>query len=120
VSAKTLFCRCEDVTLDEIRQAYDEGHRDFESLKRYTGFGTGWCQGRQCVVLCARFLAERGGALPDAPMTPRPPTHPMSLGHLARLGDALEASAPSATATTAGTTATSTDGFTPGGEGGER
>ncbi len=89
MSAKTLFCRCEDVTLAEIEQAFGEGHRDFESLKRYTGFGTGWCQGKQCVVACARFLAEKTGAPPDAPMTPRPPLHPMPLGMLAGLGAAM-------------------------------
>jgi bacterioferritin-associated ferredoxin len=90
VSGKTLFCRCEDVTLAEIERAFDEGYRDVESLKRYTGFGTGWCQGKQCVVLCARFLADKTGALPDAPVTPRPPTHPMPLGLLARLADVGE------------------------------
>ena len=91
---KTLACRCEDVTLHELEAAIERGHDDIESLKRYTGFGTGWCQGKQCVVLCARFLLAREGALPDAPMTPRPPTHPVELGLLARLGEALEASAP--------------------------
>lgn len=95
MSSKTLFCRCEDVTLAEIEHAWSEGHRDFESLKRYTGFGTGWCQGKQCVVLCARFLADKTGELPDAPMTPRPPTHPLPLGLLARLGELLEPSAAS-------------------------
>lgn len=83
-----MFCRCEDVTLAEIEHAFAEGHHDIESLKRYSGFGTGWCQGKQCVVLCARFLVERTGALPGAPVTPRPPTHPMALGLLAKLGTA--------------------------------
>src|SRR3954466_8037595 len=83
-----MFCRCEDVTLAEIEHAWSKGHTDIESLKRYSGFGTGWCQGKQCVVLCARFLVERSGSLPGAPVTPRPPTHPMALGLLAKLGSA--------------------------------
>ena len=87
MSGKTLFCRCEDVTLSEIEHAFDEGHHDIESLKRYTGFATGWCQGKQCLVLCARFLADRTGSLPEAPVTPRPPIHPMPLGLLAGLAD---------------------------------
>jgi bacterioferritin-associated ferredoxin len=87
VSAKTLVCRCEDVTLDEVEEALAKGHRDIESVKRYTGFGTGWCQGKQCVVACARLLAARTGATPTLPITPRPPVHPVSLGALAALGD---------------------------------
>ena len=62
----------------------ERGHTDIESVKRYTGFGTGWCQGKWCLSLCARLIAERGG---DArlPITPRPPYHPMSLAALAGL-----------------------------------
>lgn len=84
--AKVLVCRCEDVTLHELEDAIARGHDDIESLKRYTGFGTGWCQGKGCVALCARMLAERGG---DAamPFTPRPPYHPLRLADLAGLAD---------------------------------
>jgi len=86
VSAKTFACRCEDVTLHELEEAIDAGHRDIESLKRYTGFGTGWCQGKWCQAVCARVLTEKGG---DAkmPFTPRPPFHPTSLARLAAIGD---------------------------------
>jgi NAD(P)H-nitrite reductase large subunit len=86
---KTLVCRCEDVTLQELEHAIDRGHDDIESLKRYTGFGTGYCQGKSCVALCARLLAERGG---DAtmPITPRPPYHPLSLAALAGLADVAD------------------------------
>jgi bacterioferritin-associated ferredoxin len=87
MSDKILACRCEDVTTHEIEEAVRAGHRDLESLKRYTGFGTGWCQGKQCVALCARLLVELGGDAPDAPITPRPPFHPVSIARLARLLD---------------------------------
>jgi NAD(P)H-nitrite reductase large subunit len=87
VSAKTLLCRCEDVTLDELEAAFASGGRDLESLKRYTGFGTGWCQGKQCVVPCARWLYARTGEEPTLPITPRPPLHPVPLGALASLDD---------------------------------
>ncbi len=90
MSAKTLVCRCEDVTEVELEHALAAGHRDIESVKRFTGFGTGWCQAKQCVPLCARWLAERTGAPPDEPITPRPPTHPTALGALARLADVLD------------------------------
>ena len=58
--AKVLVCRCEDVTLHELEDAVARGHDDIESLKRYTGFGTGWCQGKGCVALCARLLRGTG------------------------------------------------------------
>lgn len=82
--AKVLVCRCEDVTLHELEEAIARGHDDLESLKRYTGFGTGWCQGKSCVALCARILTERGGSA-AMPITPRPPFHPMTLADLAGL-----------------------------------
>lgn len=87
--AKILVCRCEDVTLHELEEAVARGHDDIESLKRYTGFGTGWCQGKGCVALCARLLVERGG---DAalPITPRPPFHPLRLADLAGLAEVAE------------------------------
>jgi NAD(P)H-nitrite reductase large subunit len=81
---KALACRCEDVTTHDLEDAIARGHTDIESLKRYTGFGTGWCQGKWCVALCARLLAERGGAA-ALPITPRPPVHPLPLGDLAGL-----------------------------------
>lgn len=87
MSDKVLLCRCEDVTLHEVEVAIERGHRDVESVKRYTGFGTGWCQGKQCMALCARVLVELTGEEVQAPFTPRPPYHPLPLAHLARLID---------------------------------
>ena len=80
-----MVCRCEDVTLRDLEDAISRGHDDLESLKRYTGFGTGWCQGKQCVALCARLLVERGGSA-ALPITPRPPIRPLALADLAGLG----------------------------------
>jgi NAD(P)H-nitrite reductase large subunit len=85
MSDKIVVCRCEDVTMHDIEDAISAGHRDLESLKRYTGFGTGYCQGKQCVSLCARLLERMGHETPDLPITPRPPFHPIELAHLARL-----------------------------------
>lgn len=87
--SKVLCCRCEDVTLHEVEEAIARGHDDLESLKRYTGFGTGWCQGKHCVALCARLLAERGGSA-AMPITPRPPFHPLRLADLAGLADVAD------------------------------
>lgn len=81
---KTLVCRCEDVTLHELEAAMRRGYTDIESVKRYTGFGTGWCQGKWCLALCARLIGERGGDV-HSPITPRPPYHPVELAALAGL-----------------------------------
>jgi NAD(P)H-nitrite reductase large subunit len=86
---QVLVCRCEDVTQHELEDAIARGHDDIESLKRYTGFGTGWCQGKSCVPLCARLLTERGGAA-GLPITPRPPYHPLALADLAGLADVAD------------------------------
>lgn len=87
MSNKVLVCRCEDVMLEELEEAIEKGHDDLESVKRYTGFGTGWCQGKQCVGLVARLLVARGGEAPRIPITPRQPFHPIPLAHLAGLAD---------------------------------
>ena len=87
--SKTLACRCEDVTLKDLEDAISRGHTDIESLKRYTGFGTGWCQGKACVALCARILVARGGSA-ALPFTPRPPLHPIPLGALVALAEVAE------------------------------
>jgi bacterioferritin-associated ferredoxin len=81
---KTLVCRCEDVTYHELEDAMARGYRDLESLKRFTGFGTGWCQGKCCLALCSRIMAEHGVDA-SQPMTPRPPYHPVALAELAAL-----------------------------------
>jgi NAD(P)H-nitrite reductase large subunit len=82
--SKTLVCRCEDVTLEELEGAIARGNTDLESLKRYTGFGTGFCQGKSCVATCARLLTSLGGSA-VMPITPRPPYHPLRLADLAGL-----------------------------------
>ncbi len=83
---KTLVCRCEDVTLHELEVEMERGHTDLESAKRYTGFATGWCQGKQCLALCARLIRERGGTA-ELPITPRPTYHPVSFAALAGISD---------------------------------
>lgn len=77
------------MTLHELKEAVARGHTDIESLKRYTGFGTGYCQGKSCVALCARLLVEHGGTA-TLPITPRPPIHPLPLGDLAGLAAVAE------------------------------
>lgn len=79
--SKAMLCPCEDVTTEDIDHAIARGYRDVESVKRYTGFGTGMCQGKQCLTAVAARLQEKAG-LPGTqllPFTPRPPLFPTEL-----------------------------------------
>lgn len=79
---KTIVCRCEDITAEEIRDAIHQGYADMESLKRYVKFGLGPCQGKTCILLAAQILARETGRTLDQVMTPttRPPVDPVPLG----------------------------------------
>lgn len=80
-----MVCTCEDVNDVELRDAIDRGCRDLESLKRYTGFGTGPCQGKTCVTLARRLLAEATDQKEEdlGAITFRPPARPIPLRFLA-------------------------------------
>lgn len=85
--SKCFVCTCEDVTVEDVRHAIAKGYKDIESVKRYTGFGTGMCQGKNCLGTVARVLAEEG-AVPEKamlPFTPRPPARVVSFGELAQI-----------------------------------
>jgi bacterioferritin-associated ferredoxin len=85
VSAKTIVCRCEDVTLDDVTHTLSIGYHTVEEVKRYTGLGTGPCQGKECMVHAATLCAARSTLLPE-PFTARPPVAPAPLGIFAGLG----------------------------------
>jgi len=85
--AKIFLCRCEDVTLDEFREAFSEGFTELESLKRYTGVGTGFCQGKGCLSEAAGELASLRN-IPPAKIrltNIRPPAEPPTFAQLAAL-----------------------------------
>jgi sarcosine oxidase subunit beta len=64
----------------------ERGYVDIEGVKRYTGFGTGPCQGKECMSVVAAVLAERTGAA-VAPFTARQPMAPTPLKFFAGLPD---------------------------------
>lgn len=53
-----IICRCNDVTLDQIVKAINEGIDDFELLRKYLKIGFGPCQGRSCLITAARIFAK--------------------------------------------------------------
>ena len=86
MSQKTIVCRCEDVTLEDVTHTIEIGYGSVEEVKRYTGLGTGPCQGKECMVHCALLCATRTGkpARELAPFTARPPIVAAPLGIFAR------------------------------------
>ena len=83
MSGKILLCRCEDVTLHDVEHAIAQGYRDLEEIKRYTGFGTGPCQGKECLgpmaLTLLRLVGPGAGPTAIAPFTARPPLQPTPL-----------------------------------------
>ncbi|HTT26292.1 MAG TPA: 2Fe-2S iron-sulfur cluster-binding protein, partial [Thermoplasmata archaeon] len=77
VPGRWVACACEDVLLSEILEAEHRGYRGIEVIKRYTGLGTGLCQGRYCVPEALLVLAQAEGRPPSEVgyITQRPPVH---------------------------------------------
>jgi bacterioferritin-associated ferredoxin len=95
---KTILCHCEDIELEELYSALEQGYGDIETLKRFTGIGTGKCQGKCCFVQTLRLLAElkdgggeHRGLMGDVTSirvpTLRPPVLPMRVDDLVEQGD---------------------------------
>lgn len=97
--SKWVACACEDVLLAEIEDAVRHGFTGIEVVKRYTGVGTGLCQGRYCLpdALLILSLLERRPPAEVGYITQRPPVFPSSLASLAGLPevapDAVEGTA---------------------------
>ena len=92
MAGKVVLCRCEDVTLADLEHSVSRGYRDIEEVKRYTGFGTGPCQGKECLACVATELARLTKVEPSTipPFTSRPPLAPTPLRLLARDPGAYE------------------------------
>jgi sarcosine oxidase subunit beta len=87
MARKLILCRCEDVTADDVVHAVAAGFQSLEEVKRYTGFGTGPCQGKECLVPVALAVARASGAPVEAlrPFTARAPLSPTELKQFAAL-----------------------------------
>jgi NAD(P)H-nitrite reductase large subunit len=81
MAQKIILCRCEDVTLGDIEKAVRTGFSELEEVKRYTGFGTGPCQGKECLREIALAIARATRRPPEemTPFTSRPPLTPTEL-----------------------------------------
>ncbi len=86
-----VICRCEDITLSEIRDLIAQGYHTIDEIKRVSRAGMGPCQGRTCRQLIARELAIALGVPIEQVEMPtfRPPSRPVLLSTIAR-GEADE------------------------------
>ncbi len=66
-----IACRCERVTVDEIRALIRKGYRDINEIKAVTRAGMGACGGKTCSALILRLFREEG--LPLNAVTPNVP-----------------------------------------------
>ncbi|MFM0626734.1 FAD-dependent oxidoreductase [Paraburkholderia xenovorans] len=66
----TLLCRCEDVSIGEVR-----AFADWREAKLHTRCGMGACQGRICGTAANLYFGWQSGA-------PRPPFNPAQIGTL--------------------------------------
>ncbi|MCI4347183.1 MAG: (2Fe-2S)-binding protein, partial [Thermoplasmata archaeon] len=84
---KQVACSCEDVLLEELREAVGRGYRGLEVVKRYTGLGTGLCQGRYCLpdALLILSILEARSPPEVGYIRQRPPVVPTPLSALAEL-----------------------------------
>ncbi|AZF42313.1 Opine oxidase subunit A [Pseudomonas sp. R1-43-08] len=55
------LCRCEEVSVGEVRAVVDEGHWEINRVKAHCRVGMGRCQGRMCGLAAAEIVAERSG-----------------------------------------------------------
>jgi sarcosine oxidase subunit alpha len=78
-AAAGFVCLCEDVEIRDFTDAWTEGFRSTEILKRYTTSCMGPCQGALCHDHLVAFVEQNAPEAPAfaAPTTARPPARPL-------------------------------------------
>jgi NADPH-dependent 2,4-dienoyl-CoA reductase/sulfur reductase-like enzyme len=83
----TLVCRCEEVTVGQLREAVDLGATGVRTAKLLSRAGMGWCQGRVCGYAASCLTARLTGTPYDPRgVAERPIASPITLATLATLG----------------------------------
>jgi NADPH-dependent 2,4-dienoyl-CoA reductase/sulfur reductase-like enzyme len=83
-----VACRCEEITVGQIRRAVRLGAPGPNQLKAFTRCGMGPCQGRICGPIVSAVIAEARGVPIGEVGTyrPRAPYKPITVGALASVG----------------------------------
>jgi len=84
---ETVLCRCENVTVGDVRKVIAEGIRDVNEVKIATRCGMGPCQGRMCGPAMAEIVAAEIDAevAQVGMLTVRPPLKPLPLAEVAEM-----------------------------------
>ena len=84
---KTIVCRCEEVTVDQIRKAIDSGLLNPNQVKAQTRCGMGSCQGRMCGLTVSEMIANYGKVnIADLDyFRIRPPVKPITMEQLSKI-----------------------------------
>ncbi len=56
-----MICRCEEVSVGDIRRVVGEGHWEINRVKAHCRVGMGRCQGRMCGAAAAEIIARESG-----------------------------------------------------------
>lgn len=88
----TIVCRCEEITVGDIRQAVDLGCTGPNQLKSFSRCGMGPCQGRFCGLTVTELMADLTGkpASEVGYYRLRAPVKPLRLDELANLNTGAE------------------------------
>ncbi|MGC9020511.1 MAG: FAD-dependent oxidoreductase [Candidatus Methanodesulfokora sp.] len=82
---RSFLCPCLDVTTSDVKRIVKElGWTKMEKIKRYSGLGTGRCQGKYCLLSSVIYVSKIGKVRPVDVGTfrIRPPSVPIQLGVL--------------------------------------
>ena len=87
----TIICRCEEITLGEVKAAVAAGARTIGEVKMVTRVGMGNCQGRMCERSVVNAIIQELIMEDVTPETVwmysiRPPLQPLPVGFLAEAG----------------------------------
>jgi NADPH-dependent 2,4-dienoyl-CoA reductase/sulfur reductase-like enzyme len=82
---RTVICRCEEVTLRQLKAALADDTIQIKDFKRLTRMGMGPCEGRMCGPSVIEMLRHRLNASAEdvGCLKPRPSIKPVALGVLA-------------------------------------
>ena len=70
---KVFVCRCQEVTVEDVKEAIEDGATTVAGVKIRTHAGMGLCQGRGCGKIIARMLSEVESPEKITPGSSRPP-----------------------------------------------
>lgn len=84
---KTVICRCENITVGDLRKVVKEGVRELNEVKIVTRSGMGPCQGRMCGPALSEVIAAELDLSPDETglLNIRPPLKPVPLEEIAQV-----------------------------------